>query len=141
MHLSAQGLIDLLEHEAYREEAYYPVKGDVLTIGFGRTEDVKPGEKTNPIKELKWTMQRINKIEATLFKHVVCYLKQNQIDALVSLIYNIGESSFIKSTLLKRMNVQDPNCWEEILRWDKFKGKPLVGLTKRRRMEYEKCLK
>ena len=40
--LSASAIISIAIHEGFRSEAYTPVKGDVATIGFGITENVKP---------------------------------------------------------------------------------------------------
>ena len=59
----------------------------------------------------------------------------------MSLTYNIGEGAFCKSTLAKKLNAYDyEGACKEILKWDKFKGKPLKGLTNRREREYAKCI-
>jgi lysozyme len=64
-----------------------------------------------------------------------------EFDAYVSLTYNIGEGAFCRSTLAKKLNSGDyQGACAEILKWNKFNGKPLNGLTKRRQQEYEKCL-
>ena len=66
---------------------------------------------------------------------------QHEFDAYVSLTYNIGASAFCSSTLTKQLNAGDyAGACREILRWDKFKGQPLPGLTKRRQSEYQQCI-
>ena len=50
--LSASALVGIAVHEGYRGEAYIPVKGDVPTIGFGTTENVKPGDRIEPVQAL-----------------------------------------------------------------------------------------
>ena len=50
--VSAALLIGVLQHEGYTDHAVIPVPGDVPTIGAGRTEGVKMGDKTNPVREM-----------------------------------------------------------------------------------------
>jgi len=56
---------------------------------------------------------------------------QIQLDACVSLAFNIGITAFSDSTLVKRLN-ETPL---QFLRWNKFKKKPLAGLTTRCKAE------
>jgi lysozyme len=59
----------------------------------------------------------------------------------ISLSYNIGTGAFCKSTLVKKLNAGDYiGACNQILLWDKYQGKPLAGLTKRRQEENKKCL-
>ncbi|KAF8190240.1 glycoside hydrolase family 24 protein [Mycena galopus ATCC 62051] len=67
-------------------------------------------------------------------------LTDNQIAALSSLAYNIGEGSFKSSTLVKRLNTgEEPNtvAAEEIPRFKYASGKELPGLVRRRAAEVE----
>ncbi|WP_297832981.1 hypothetical protein [Thermomonas sp.] len=52
--LSAAALVGIVLHEGYTDRAVIPVKGDVPTIGFGTTTDVKIGDTTTPPKALAW---------------------------------------------------------------------------------------
>ena len=67
-------------------------------------------------------------------------LNQNQFDALVSLVFNIGTGAFARSTLLKRLNVGDYNgAAEAFLMWRNAGGKPiLLNRRKREKALFEK---
>lgn len=139
--LSAAALVGIALHEGYRDTAYTPVPGDVPTIGFGTTEGVKPGDKTTPPQALARALTDIQKFEGAIKRCVSVPLHQFEYDAYTSLAYNIGSTAFCGSTLVKRLNAQDyPGACAEILRWDRFKGQPLAGLTKRRKQENAQCL-
>lgn len=138
--LSATALVAIVLHEGYKENAYLPLAGDIPTIGFGTTSGVKLGDRTTPEKALQMALKDINNFEGALKQCVKVPLTQGEYDAYISLSYNIGSGNFCRSTLVKKLNGQDyEGACKEILRWDKFKGKRLPGLTKRREEEYLKC--
>lgn len=112
------------------------------TIGYGNTfyEDgtkVKPGDKI--------TQERANElfeIIAKDFADKVIPLVKNQVNdnqfaALTSFAYNAGIGNLMKSTLLKKVNVNpsDETIRTEFMKWDKAGGKQLAGLTRRRKAE------
>lgn len=139
--LSAAAFVGLVAHEGYSDRAYIPVPGDVPTIGFGTTEGVKPGDTITPPKAVARALQDAAKYEGALKQCVRVPLHQHEYDAYVSLAYNIGPGAFCGSTLVRKLNAQDyPGACAEILRWDRFKGQPLRGLTIRRQSEYQKCI-
>ena len=138
--LSAAAIIGIVIHEGYSDNAYIPVAGDVPTIGFGTTTGVKLGDKITPVKALKRALTDINAFEDALKRCVKVPLHQYEYDAYISLSYNIGSKAFCNSTLVKLLNAGDyDGACKQILRWDKFKGQPLKGLTIRRQSEYKKC--
>jgi lysozyme len=138
---SAVALVGLAVHEGYREEAYTPVPGDVPTIGFGTTQGVRLGDKTNPVEALQRALADMQKFEGAIKRCVTVPLFQHEYDAYLSLSYNIGSGAFCSSTLVKLLNQgQYKAACDQILRWDKFKGKPLRGLTIRREKEHKQCL-
>ena len=138
---SAVALVGLAVHEGYREEAYTPVPGDVPTIGFGTTQGVRLGDKTNPVEALQRALADMQKFEGAIKRCVTVPLHQHEYDAYLSLSYNIGSGAFCSSTLVKLLNQgQYKAACDQILRWDKFKGKPLRGLTIRREKEHKQCL-
>lgn len=139
--LSAGALVSIALHEGYTDKAVIPVPGDVPTIGFGTTDGVKIGDTTTPPKALARTLADIQKYEGAIKKCVHVPLYQHEYDAYTSLAYNIGASAFCGSTLVKKLNKDDyEGACKAILDWDKFKGKPLKGLTIRRNEEYKKCI-
>jgi lysozyme len=140
--LSASTLVGLAVHEGYREAAYIPVPGDRATIGFGDAQGVKLGDRTDPVRALI----RLN-AQADTFQQAMrgCIgevpLHQHEWDAYVSLTFNIGSGAFCKSTLVQKLRAEDyAGACDQILRWDRFQGKPLPGLTKRRAAEHAQCV-
>ena len=139
--LSASALVGILMHEGYSDLAYTPVQGDVPTIGFGTTGGVKLGDKITPQKAVERALVDVQRFEGALKKCVGVPLLQREYDAYISLSYNIGSQAFCSSTLVKKLNGGDyAGACYQILRWDKYKGAALKGLTIRRQAEYEKCI-
>lgn len=139
--VSASTFVAIVMHEGYSDHAIIPVPGDVPTIGFGTTGGVKPGDKITAPKAVARALTDIQKFEGALKQCVKVPLAQQEYDAYVSLAYNIGPSAFCGSGLVKKLNAGDySGACEGILAWDKFKGKPLPGLTKRRQDEYKLCI-
>ena len=140
--LSAGALISIGVHEGYSERPIIPVKGDRLTIGFGDATGVKPTDKTDPVRALIRLGEHVTNKERELkscIGDVPMY--QYEWDAYVSWTYNIGTDAACKSTLVKKLQAGDyAGACEQLLRWDKFQGKALPGLTKRRQDEYRKCI-
>jgi len=139
--LSATALVSLALFEGYTGSAVQPLPGDKWTVGFGTTTDVRKGDVITPPKALERKLSDIAKFESALKQCVVVPLYQYEYDAYISLSYNIGNSAFCGSTLVKLLNSGNykESC-EQILRWDKFKGTAVRGLTIRRQSEYRKCI-
>lgn len=124
--------------EALRLEAYLPTKDDVWTIGWGHTAGVYQGMKITEAQaeeffdeDVKWAEDAVNKL-------VRVVLTQNQFDALVSFVFNIGLPQFSKSTMLRKLNTGDyEGAASEFPRWNKQAGKVLKGLVNRRQEEME----
>jgi lysozyme len=139
--LSASALVGIAVHEGYRGEAYIPVKGDKPTLGYGTTDGVKPGDRIEPVQALVRKLADVQRFEGALKQCVRVPLHQHEYDAFMSLAYNIGTSAFCGSTLVRRLNAGDyTGACNEILRWDRFRGEPLRGLTLRRQAENRQCL-
>lgn len=139
--LSAVALVGLALSEGYTDRAVQPLPGDKWTYGFGTTEGVKQGDKIAPPQALQRKLADIQKFEAAIKKCVHVPLYQHEYDAYLSLSYNIGESAFCASTLVRKLNEYAyAEACNEILRWDKYKGLPQAGLTARRKREHRTCL-
>lgn len=144
--LSASALVGLALHEGYAPVAVPPVPGDVATGGFGSTrrEDGSPmrlNEKVAPTRALVLLLADATKAEQAVKRCAPVPMYPYEFSAYVSLTYNIGETAFCRSTLAKKLNALDyEGACREILRWDKFQGQPLPGLTNRRQSEYKQCV-
>jgi len=144
--LSAAGFGAIATYEDWSPVALPPVKGDVPTYGFGSTTDasgapLKGGEKITPTQGVVLALRDISKFEGAVKQCVQVPLAQYEYDAYLSLAYNIGPANFCGSTLVKKLNAQDyTGACMEILRWNRFKGQPMRGLTLRRQGENKKCL-
>lgn len=139
--LSAAALVGLALNEGYSDRAIIPVPGDVPTLGFGTTDGVKMGDKTTPPQALARKLADVQKFEGALKQCVTAPLHQYEYDSYIRLSYNIGPRAFCNSTLVRKLNAQDyAGACAEILKWDKFKGQPLRGLTIRRQAEYKLCI-
>lgn len=139
--LSAAGFVGIVTHEGWSERAVAPVPGDVPSYGFGSTgPDVKAGDRITPVAAVQRAARDVTRFEGAIKQCVTVPLTQGEYDAYVSLAYNIGPTAFCGSTLVRKLNAGDyDGACAEILRWDRFKGQPLPGLTKRRRAEAAQC--
>ena len=105
--LSASAIISIAIHEGFRSEAYTPVKGDVATIGFGTTENVKPTDTITVERALVRLLNDTNKFERAVKRCADVPMHSYEYSAYVSLTYNIGENAFCNSTLVKKLKVYD----------------------------------
>lgn len=133
------------EFEGLRVLAYVCPAG-VVTIGYGTTKiagaPVKIGMKITSEEAEQLLEEDLKTFENAVNQSVTVELTQNQFDALVSFVYNVGAGNFRKSTLLKRVNAgKFAEAADEFLKWNKAGGKVLAGLTRRRNAERNLFLK
>lgn len=129
------------EFEGIRLKAYKCPKG-ITTIGLGSTryEDgsrIKLGDRISLDEAEVLYELEVNKAREVIEELVETELNNNQRDALVSFVYNIGITAFKSSTLLERIN-EDPNniyISKEFMKWTNTNGRKLKGLVKRRKAE------
>ena len=144
--LSAAVLATIAGYEGYKSVAYIPVPGDVPTIGYGTTryEDgsaVQLGDRVTPERARILLQNDASAFARAVQRCAPVPMHQHEFDAFTSLAYNIGEGAFCRSTLAKKLNALDyAGACREILKWDRFKGVPLRGLTLRRERERAVCL-
>lgn len=139
--LSALGLTSIANFEGFREEAYIPVKGDVPTIGYGTTKNVKLGDRITKEEALVRLREDATEAEDVVKKHVKVPLTQAEYDAYVSFIYNVGGRNFARSTLLQKLNQEDyEGACLELKRWVYANGIKYKGLENRRFKELQRCL-
>ena len=135
MNTSPKGIALIKEFEGLRLKAY-KCPGGVWTIGYGHTAGVKPGMVITEAQAEEYLKANLIAFERYL-NGLGLALNQNQFDALISFIYNVGTGNFSNSTLLRkvRANPQDNSIMDEFLRWVYSKGRVLPGLQRRRLAE------
>ena len=141
MVLAAATLVGIATQEGYREAAYIPVPGDVPTIGYGSTKDVRMGDKTTPVRSLVRLLDEVDTVYAQGVRScITAPVYQHEFAAYVSLTYNIGVKAFCNSSVAKRANAGDyQGACDAILMWNKAGGKVLRGLENRRKEEKRIC--
>lgn len=109
MKLSDKGASVLAIREGIREKAYKDTKG-IWTVGVGDIDLNNDGVRdvtsitvlsqsqilANFAEDVKWAEEAVNEVTYPL--------TQNQFDALVSFVFNIGASAFAKSTMKKLLD-------------------------------------
>ncbi|MBS1586942.1 MAG: lysozyme [Bacteroidetes bacterium] len=144
MQISANGLNKLKNEEGFRSKPYKCAAGKD-TIGYGTR--ITPAEvekyKQEPMTREEAEIRCRNKcvqIVLIIQQNVRVQLNQNQVDALISFIYNIGVDAFKTSTFLKKLNNKSfTGAAQELARWcHDDHGNVIKGLQNRR--EREKAL-
>jgi lysozyme len=133
------------EFEGFRATAYICPAG-VVTVGYGTTRikgnAVQLGTTITTDEADVLLEEDLKKFEDAVNQNVRVEITQNQFDALVAFVYNVGAGNFKKSTLLKKINDEDFTvAADEFLKWNKAGGKVLKGLTRRRTAERELFLR
>jgi lysozyme len=136
MKTSEQGLDRIQDLEGTRYVAYYD-GGGVITNGVGHTgPDVFEGQRVDQAQVMAWLQEDVKDAEDAVRTLVRVPLSQNQFDALVSFVFNIGGGAFADSTMLRMLNKGDyEGAAKQFPRWNKDNGKTIAGLTKRRLLE------
>ncbi len=139
---SGQSVVELIQmFEAFRSTTYLDAAG-VPTIGFGHTgREARPGNVISFDRAIELLMEDIDTAASAVDAAVTRPLTDNQRNALISLVFNIGGEAFSNSTLLRLINsdIQSVTA-AEFLRWvhARVPGvgmSPLRGLESRRQLE------
>ncbi|CAB3764177.1 lysozyme [Paraburkholderia humisilvae] len=155
--ISAAGSDLIEDFEDDRLEAYPdPATGGApWTIGRGHTgPEVRPGLKITQAQSDALFAQDLHARGEIIINVLDLDLTQNQFDALVSFVFNVGpgkkgvKDGFIElreggpSTLLKKLRERDyAGAADQFPLWDKGDGKPMAGLTRRRAAEHALFMK
>lgn len=147
MRFSANGLQLLKNLEGFRGKPYKCSAGRD-TVGYGTV--ITPAEVAKytavPISREeaeKLALQKVNEILFVMKKVVRVQLTQNQIDATVCFVYNIGVNAFKSSTFLRKLNDHNfQGAALEMLRWvHDDHGNVIDGLVTRHAKEKDLFLK
>ena len=142
MKTSEKGINLIQEFEGLVLIAYL-CPANVPTIGYGHTSTVTRADvgkkKITPQEAEALLISDLPRYERGILNNVKSDINQNQFDALVSFVYNLGEGTLKTSTLLKKINANpsDLSIKGEFGKWINAGGKPLPGLIKRRSAEAE----
>jgi len=135
MNIGQKG-IDLIKHFEGCELNAYKCPAGVWTIGYGHIKGVSEGMSITQEQAEQMLLDELKEYENYINELVTVNLSQNQFDALVSWVYNLGPANLQSSTLLKVLNSGDySGVPAQIERWNKAGGKVLEGLIRRREAE------
>lgn len=129
--------IELIKHwEGCVLHAYRDSVG-VLTIGFGTTSGVKPGQVITRAQAEALLAKDLAACVVAVKKFVKVPLSNHETGALISLAYNIGIGGLGRSSLVKALNAGRPHLEvaDEFLKFVHAGGRVLQGLVNRRKAE------
>ena len=131
------GLGIIKKFEGLKLEAYLCPAG-IPTIGVGHTRGVKLGQKIS-VEQAEAFLSEDYKIAEDAVKRLVKVpLNGNQLGALTSFVFNLGEGRLMGSTLLRLLNQGEYRLAAlEFDKWVYSGGKKLNGLIARRKAERE----
>jgi GH24 family phage-related lysozyme (muramidase) len=122
----------------------YACPAGVWTIGWGNTQidgrPVRQGDKISQVAADTMLRDSVERFAAQLYTLIPSAKNYggNQQAALLSWLYNVGSGAADESTLRRRLNAGESAqvvIPQELPKWDKANGKPLLGLTRRRAAE------
>ena len=130
--------LELIKHfEGLRLEAYLCPAG-VWTIGYGSTRGVYQGMTVTESEAEAMLRRDLLAAERSVLRLVTVRLTDNQFDALVSFVFNLGGGALQRSTLRQKLNRGDYDVVpRELMKWVRAGGKILPGLVRRRQAEAE----
>jgi lysozyme len=144
MIISLQGRAQIKKWEKFRTKAYKNYPNEPWTVGWGSTR-LWAGDKWRHVREdeiisigtanANFNMEIFEKQEQ-LNDLLKVEVTQNQFDAMMSLIYNIGYSAFRRSTLLKEVNAGNEIRADYFTRWNRVGKEISLGLINRRHEEW-----
>ena len=133
--ISQEGIALIKKFEGCELTAYQCSAG-VWTIGYGHTKGIEKGMEITQQEAEDMLVEELHEYENYINDSVTAPLSQNQFDAMVSWVYNLGPANLKASTLLKVLNAGDyDGVPAQIKRWNKAGGVTLEGLIRRREAE------
>lgn len=112
----------------------------IPTICEGVTRGVKLGQAKTHAQCDELLRAELSIAMAAVDRQAKVPLPETRRAALASFVYNVGETQFSRSTLLRKLNEGDARgACAELSRWVYAKGQKLAGLVNRRAAERELC--
>ncbi len=100
------GLNLIKGYEGLRMAAHY-APSEQWSVGYGHTGTARHGMSVTEADAERLLRDDVTPIEQVLAETVRAPLNQNEHDALISLIFNIGEANWKRSTVLRKLNEGD----------------------------------
>lgn len=116
MRTSDNGIALIKRWEGLELESYQDIAG-VWTIGYGHTETAGPNQKISEREAEELLKRDLEPRERAVGDLTSVSLNQNEFDALVSFVYNVGVGAYRNSTARKRLNRGDRVGAAEALTW------------------------
>jgi len=136
MQYSKQGMALTEQFEECRLVAYKPTPTDPWTIGWGHTVGVEDGMTCSQAQADQWLLDDVGFAVNAVNQMVKIGLTQDEFDALVDFVFNVGIGNFARSTLLADINANNIQAAiGEFDKWDMASGRVLAGLWRRRDAE------
>ncbi|MBI1392219.1 MAG: glycoside hydrolase family protein [Alphaproteobacteria bacterium] len=139
MRTGETGLNLIKGYEGLRMSAYY-TPAEEWTVGYGHTSTARHGMSVSESDADRLLREDVTPIEQVIAETVRAPLNQNEHDALVSLIFNIGSENWKRSTALRKLNEGDKlSAASAFEMWNKARVNgelvTLDGLIRRRAAE------
>jgi lysozyme len=136
LNYSKNGLAITEQFEGCRLVAYQDQVG-VWTIGYGHTgSGVASGLTITQDQAVDLLTSDVAAAAAYVNAAVAVELQQDEFDALVDFVFNLGRGAFAGSTLLKDLNAgQFDAAAAQFELWDHAGGQVVAGLLRRRQAE------
>lgn len=114
----------------------YQDSGGVWTNGWGNTHRVMSGVAITQAKADDDLVANVQDAVDCVNDNVTVKMTQDQFDATVDFVFNIGCGAFRRSTFLRKLNAGDLHgADDQFSVWNKIKGVPSRGLDNRRAAE------
>ncbi|RKP56350.1 lysozyme [Pararobbsia silviterrae] len=116
--------------------AYKPFPTDPWTIGWGHTKAVHEHMTCTPEQAIEFLEEDLADAQNYVNLFVKIGISQDEFDALVDFVLNVGPTAFYHSTMLRLLNENDiDGAIDEFDKWDKSAGHVVAGLLRRREAE------
>lgn len=142
--VSVAGVTMVMKSEDVRLTAYPDpaTKAEPWTICWGHTgPEVRPGMTVTLDQCKVWLREDLKKAQDIITKSTKVPLRQGEMDAYASFVFNVGGGNWRSSTLLRKLNAGDHfGACNELPRWVYANRMEMKGLRKRRTEERDVCL-
>ena len=137
MKTSHKGINFIKSFENFSPTSYICPAG-FRTIGYGHV--VGKDDHFKEVSEIyaeQILKQDLSIAEIAVHRNITAPLEQNQFDALVSFVFNLGGGSLQRSSLRQKINYgsDEYEIHNEFIKWVYAGGKKLIGLMRRREAE------